>query len=170
MFLENDSPACFAGRRKLSFFNVLTHERTDGDEGEGKYTGWSSETDWLGTCDPERIPGETDMILPSHTEVITTAFPFSQARLQRSSWFTHTPSSLLLPPTKGRGWGNKVTGPCPDGLCQSPLSVDLNPWKLGSVLGGRATGWFSNLFTTLILASCFSMSSYGVQDRSCCSL
>lgn len=100
MFLENDSPACFAGRRKLSFFNVLTHERTDGDEGEGKYTGWSSETDWLGTCDPERIPGETDMILPSHTEVITTAFPFSQARLQRSSWFTHTPSSLLLPPTR----------------------------------------------------------------------
>lgn len=71
---------------------------------------------------------------------------------------------------QGRGWGNKETGPCPDGLCQSPLSVDLNPWKLGSVLGGRATGWFSNLFTTLILASCFSMSSYGVQDRSCCSL
>lgn len=99
MFLENDSPAFFAGR-ELSFFNALTHERIDGDKGEAKYTGWSSETDWLGTCDPERIPGETDMILPSHIKVITTAFPFTQDCLQRSSWFTHMLLSLLLPPTR----------------------------------------------------------------------
>ena len=85
MFLENDSPAFFAGRRKLSFFNALTYERTDGDKGEGKYTGWSYETDRLGTCDPERIPKETDMILPSHLKVTTTAFPSTQDHLQRSS-------------------------------------------------------------------------------------
>lgn len=72
---------------------------------------------------------------------------------------------------QGRGWGNKeVTGPSHDSLCQSPLSGEVKPWMLGSVLGGRATGWLSNLVTMLILASCFSASSYGVQDKSCCSL
>lgn len=46
----------------------------------------------------------------------------------------------------------------------------VSPWKVGSVQEGRATGWFSSLSIRLSLASCFSMSSYGVQDRSCWSL
>lgn len=159
----------FCEKKLLSLLFWLTG-RIDGDWRGGKHMGQYSETDGLCIWSRE-VPKRLMWFLTMPTKIIvTTAFTFPEGPLPRSSWFTSM-TSVMPPPMKARERGQQRSDQSwPWELSVSTHIQWVSPWKLGSVLKGRAIGWLSNLSTMLILASCFSMSSCRVQDMSCCSL